>query len=115
MYNMGPGFYGYAPMYGANIARAGFLRRIFSNFNFGNFLNQTSRTLNVVNQAIPIVNQVKPLVNNAKTIFKIANIMRDDKDEVTVSSNNTITQNRKTEIQKEEVINTPSNGPTFFL
>ena len=37
-------------------------------FNFGEILNKTQKTLNVINQAIPIFYQIKPLWNNAKTI-----------------------------------------------
>ena len=46
--------------------------------NWGNILNNTQKTLNVINQAIPIIYQVKPLVTNARTIFRIADAVKDD-------------------------------------
>lgn len=73
------------------------------NINWNGFLNNTSKTLNIINQAIPIVNQVKPLANNVRTMFKIANIMRDD------NSNNISSTNIKN-VNKEQSI----NQPTFF-
>lgn len=46
--------------------------------NWGNILNNTQKTLNVINQAIPIIYQVKPLVANARTLFRIADAVKDD-------------------------------------
>ncbi len=46
--------------------------------NWGNILNNTQKTLNVINQAIPIIYQVKPLVTNARTLFRIADAVKDD-------------------------------------
>ena len=46
--------------------------------NWGNILNNTQKTLNVINQAIPIIYQVKPLVTNARTLFRIADAVTDD-------------------------------------
>lgn len=42
-------------------------------------LDGTTKTLNIVNQIIPIFNQIKPLIGNAQTLFKISNIMKNDK------------------------------------
>lgn len=46
--------------------------------NWGNILNNTQKTLNVINQAIPIIYQVKPLVTNARTLFRIADAVKDE-------------------------------------
>lgn len=46
--------------------------------NWGNILNNTQKTLNVINQAIPIIYQVKPLVTNVRTLFRIADAVKDD-------------------------------------
>ena len=68
-------------------------------FNFSNFLNGASKTLNVVNQAIPIIKEVKPIFKNARTVFKIVN-----------SLNNT------SSIKEEKVVeNSNNNGPNFFI
>lgn len=50
--------------------------------NWGNVLNNTQKTLNVINQAIPIIYQVKPLVANARTLFRIADAVNDEVKEV---------------------------------
>ncbi len=73
-------------------------------FNWSNFLDKTSKTLNVINQAIPIVYQVKPIINNAKTMLKIANTINSD----TLPNKNT------TQEEKKEVT-TSSNKPIFYL
>lgn len=49
------------------------------NINFAGILDGTQKTLGVINQAIPIVYQVKPIVSNLGTIFKISNILNDNK------------------------------------
>ena len=88
--------------------RPGILARLFgrgSSISFSNILSTTQKSLNVINQVIPIVNQVKPMINNAKTVFKIANILKDDN-----------TTNYKETI-KEEISNknTSSNKPIFYI
>ncbi len=123
MYN-NPGFYGMGPMYYGNIApKVGLLSRLKGGINWGNFLTNTSKTLNVINQAIPIVYQVKPLFQNVKTLAKIANIIKSDDKEV---PNNTLNKTKSHPMsafsyqqvtsestKKEEPIS--SNQPTFFL
>ena len=91
--------------------RPGILARLFgrgatTGISFSNILSTTQKSLNVINQVIPLVNQVKPMINNAKTVFKIANILKDDN-----------TTNNK-EIKKEEKnINTSKNPnkPIFYI
>lgn len=81
--------------------------------NWGSFLNNTQKTLNVINQAIPIVNQVKPIVNNARTMFRV---MKEVNTPDTIPSNNSTTSkgettsNTSTEIKKEV-----TNKPQFFI
>lgn len=69
-------------------------------FNFSNFLNGASKTLNVVNQAIPVIKEVSPIIKNARSVLKIVNGL------------NSI--NNHTEPVKKEVNNT-NNGPNFFI
>ena len=104
MFGMNP-MYSQAPRLGL-LAR---LRGLGGGINWGNLLNNTSRTLNVINQAIPVFYQVKPLFQNAKTMFKIANIIQSDDKESPVTQKNSPTNS----IKKEEKIS--SNQPTFFL
>ena len=72
--------------------------------NWGNFLNNTQRTLNVINQAIPIVNQVKPMVNNAKTMLRV---MREVNKPDEISNNNVANNNQSITQIKKEVYNKP--------
>lgn len=71
---------------------------------WGEILDGTKKTLDVISQAIPIYYQVKPIVSNAKTIFKIAGALNTYND-----SGNNIEQNKK-----EENIS-PNNSPIFYL
>ena len=70
--------------------------------NWGNLLNNTQKTLNVINQAIPVYYQIKPIYNNAKTMFRMVNAMKDDNSKKT---NDSIKKDKK---------NT-STGPVFYL
>ena len=56
--------------------------------NWGNILNNTQKTLNVINQAIPIIYQVRPLFTNAKTIFRIADAVKEEEVETKETYNN---------------------------
>ncbi len=69
--------------------------------NWGNILNNTQKTLNVINQAIPVYYQVKPIYNNAKTMLKMVHALKDD-DTNKISHTN---ENKKD----------TSTGPVFFL
>ena len=69
-------------------------------FNFSNFLNGASKTLNVVNQAIPIIKEVKPIFNNARTVLKIVNGL------------NTNITKEDPKVYKEDQSN---KGPNFFI
>lgn len=91
-----------------NISRKAGLFSKLRGIKWGDFLNNTSKTLNVINQAIPIVYQVKPLITNAKTMFRIANIIKSD-DKI---SNESPTYEKKKE---ESNKNYSSNQPTFFV
>ena len=70
--------------------------------NWGNILNNTQKTLNVINQAIPVYYQVKPIWSNAKTMFRMVNALKDDNKENIYQKEN---DNKK---------NT-STGPVFYL
>jgi len=76
-----------------------------SKINWGNILNNTQKTLNVINQAIPVYYQVKPIYNNAKTMFRLIGSMNDsDTNETRNVSNNVNNTNEKN----------ISNKPIFF-
>ena len=74
--------------------------------NWGNILNNTQKTLNVINQAIPVYYQVKPIWSNAKTMFRMVNALKGD------NSNRSTNETIKT---NENIKNTNPNGPVFFL
>lgn len=74
--------------------------------NWGSFLNNTQKTLNVINQAIPIVNQVRPIVNNARTMFRVMKEVNTP--EEPIKNNSNISTNN---IIKKEV----NNKPQFFI
>lgn len=88
--------------------------------NWGSFLSNTQKTLNIVNQTIPLVYQVKPLVNNAKTVFKIIGAVKDDN---TTSKAESIVQNNVNNANNNISNNTANNisnykndnQPNFFI
>ena len=71
---------------------------LIKGLNISGILDGTQKTLGIINQAIPIVYQVKPLVNNIGTIFKISNILNEEK------------PNNNQEEKKES-----NNSPIFFV
>ena len=81
--------------------------------NWGNLLNNTQRTLNIINQAIPAVKQISPMVRNVKTMFRVMNeFNRTD----TPQQSTSITSSQS--LPKQEIIKKVENsqqGPTFFL
>lgn len=93
----------------SSIGKVGLFSKIKNGFNWNSFLNNTSRTLNIINQAIPVVNQVRPLVSNMKTMFKIANIMKEDN----YTKNNIVSNEKSVKNNKVDYQN--DNQPTFFL
>ena len=91
-------------------ASGGLLKKglgIFSlrSINWGNVLNNTQKTLNVINQAIPVYYQVKPIWGNAKTMFRMINALKDENTTAKTTTNN------NTDDEK----NTNQSGPVFFL
>lgn len=90
----------------------------FKNLNFGEILNSTQKTLNVINQAIPIFHQIRPLWNNARTIFRIANAINED-DKTEARNKNRNYKNATNKKSNTDVINTKKdikyNEPVFFL
>lgn len=78
-----------------------------SKINWGNILNNTQKTLNVINQAIPVYYQVKPIYNNAKTMFKIIGTMNDNSKKS--NNHNSNSNNINNEIKKDT-----GNTPIFF-
>lgn len=77
-------------MYPYNVTRGGFFRSL-KGINFSGFLDGAQKTLGLVNQTIPLIYQVKPIINNAKTMFKIADVIKND--EPISNENISITEN----------------------
>lgn len=106
----------------------GFFGRIgnsLRSFNWANFLNGTSKTLNVVNQAIPLVRQAKPMFNNIRSMVHLAKAFgnetnfRDNK--LQVNNHKIISAtNKNNEESNNHLVNNNSailnsNYPNFFI
>lgn len=102
-------------------AKTGLFNSLFGGMSFSSIIGNASKTLGVINQAIPIVKQASPVLKNAKTMFKVMNEFK--KNDVTISNNEQITENTKSNINKtnisdnNEEINNISfdGGPVFFV
>lgn len=81
-----------------------------SKINWGNLLNNTQKTLNVINQAIPVYYQVKPIYNNAKTMFRVFGAMNDNK----TNTNTVKIPKTNTDLNDKLEKNTSYNQPIFF-
>lgn len=79
-----------------------------SNIKWGDILNNTQKTLNVINQAIPVYYQIKPIFSNVKSLGRLMSAFNDDSTTSLNNSNNT----SNNEITKKE---NSSNSPTFFI
>lgn len=77
-----------------------------SNIKWGDVLNNTQKTLNVINQAIPVYYQIKPIFNNVKSLGKLVSAFNEDD----APKNNSLSINN----QPKEKENS-SNPPTFFI
>lgn len=77
-----------------------------SKINWGNLLNNTQKTLNVINQAIPVYYQMKPIYNNAKTMFRLIGSFN--------SQTNTNNSNKTTQTTITDNVKNISNKPIFF-
>ena len=90
----------------------------FKNLNWTNFINNTSKTLNIINQTIPVIKQAKPMINNIKSMLKIASIFKDETDKIhpqnnkktNIQNNQTKPSNKNPSTKKEE-----DYSPTFFI
>lgn len=91
----------------------GLFSKIFKGgINWGNILNNTQKTLNIINQTIPVVKQVTPVVKNAKTMFKVLNeFKRDEKLTLPTTSAQKTLENETNNIINAKNI---EEGPTFF-
>ena len=65
--------------------------------NWGGFLTNANKTLNVVNQAIPLVRQAGPMFNNMKSMLKIAKAFGSE-------TNNTNIRTKNNNIQQDNII-----------
>ena len=95
----------------SNAIRPRGILRGLSNIKWGDVLNNTQKTLNVINQAIPVYYQVKPIFNNVKSLGRLISAFNEDdasrNDKNNYSNNDTNNQL----IEKEN----SSNSPTFFI
>lgn len=80
--------------------------KTLSNIKWGNLLNNTQKTLNVINQAIPVYYQVKPIWGNLKSFSKILSEFK----ETDTNNNNNINNQREESLKEKE-----NNLPTFFI
>lgn len=88
------------------ISKGGIFKSL-SGIKWGNVLNNTQKTLNVINQAIPVYYQIKPIWQNVKSFGKIMEVFNSPDD-----NNNQVNNNN---ISIEEKKETSSNSPTFFI
>ena len=97
-------------------SRSGIFSRLLGGVNFGNILNTTQKTLNIINQAIPVIKQAQPVIKNAKTMFKVMNeFKRDDvpaKTNQTIENKNIINTSNENNIKPDKF---SKEGPTFFI
>ena len=108
MYN-----YPYYVPYG-NMGRVplfGRMSNFFKSLKLGPFIDNTSKTLNVVNQAIPLVRNVRPMISNIKDVIRVSNIIKSNDhhelDEGLGMSEKDIKKETKTVIDDK--------APTFFV
>ena len=96
--------------------KSGGILSTFKNINWGNLLNNASKTLNVVNQTIPLVRQAGPMLNNMKSMIKLATAFKDETDvkeeKKNITNGNNETENNSTTNYTSD-INT--NTPNFFI
>lgn len=102
----------YRPSIFSRLFRTNGLGMAGAGINWGNILSNTQKGLGIINQAIPLVNQVKPIINNAKTMFKIADIIRDDNKVSTTKA--TTSQNTNSSYSKHTE-DSNQNKPIFFI
>lgn len=85
-----------------NIRPKGNLLKGLSNIKWGDVLNNTQKTLNVINQAIPVYYQIKPIFGNIRSLSKLVTAFNED---------DKVIENDNQNIKKEN----SSNTPTFFI
>ena len=97
---------GYGAINSMNMIRpkAGLFKGL-SNIKWGEVLNNTQKTLNVINQAIPVYYQIKPIFSNVKSLGRLVSAFNEEDS----STDNNI-QNSQPIIKE----NSP-NSPTFFV
>ncbi len=89
-----------------NLARPGLFAGLKS-IKWGNVLNNTQKTLNVINQAIPVYYQIKPVWQNVKSFSHIMSAFNEPD-----QPRKNINQNQEKVLEKKE---TSLNKPTFFI
>ena len=89
------------------------LFKSLASIKWGNVLNNTQKTLNVINQAIPVYYQIKPIYSNLRSFGKIMNAFNDNSSNSNQrnETQNSSTSSIKGEIKKEN----RSSQPTFFI
>lgn len=94
--------------------QAAMLGGIRPKFDWGSFLSNAQKTLNVVNQAIPIIYQIKPIWSNAKTMFKIVGALKEDDDKSKEQEKTSHTQ-FSPDTKEERPTFSSDNQPQFFI
>lgn len=95
------------------------LKGILGKFNFTNFLDGASKTLNVVNQAIPVFYQVKPVINNARTMFRILGAVKSPDTNTNKGTTQNINRKQNNDVISTTLTNNSNDynyeNPTFFI
>ena len=99
-----------------NMVRPSLFNSLRGSFSFGNLLNGTQRTLNLINQAIPIVKQISPVVRNARTMFRVMNEFKKTdapRQRTNNAYNHSVNNINNTYKDQSEI--TDEYGPKFFV
>ena len=99
MYN-NPYYYPYVNPNISMIKPRSNLFKSLTTIKWGDVLNNTQKTLNVINQAIPVYYQIKPIFTNIKSLSRLVNAFNENDETPS-----------KIEAKKEN----SNNSPTFFI
>ena len=91
------------------LVKGGILKSL-SGIKWGEVLNNTQKTLNVINQAIPVYYQVKPIFSNVKSFSRLLTAFNSSDENI--PQDKSITNNLNNNNLKKE---NSTNSPTFFI
>lgn len=78
--------------------------------NWGNLINNTSKTLGLINQTIPIVKQAGPMINNMKSMVRVASLFKDETDYSKPKQNNSNKTNYPNQTNNNNLNNLKNNN-----